>query len=59
MGDVAKELKGPHIREEVDNVKQAELLTERGAVHCDAEIVLGAGVPDVLGRVPRIGVAGG
>lgn len=50
VGDVAEKLKGPHSRDGVYNVKLAELLTERGAVRCDADLVLGARVPHVLGN---------
>lgn len=46
---MARSIRVAHIREEVYNVKLAELLSERGAVACNAERVHSAGIPDVLG----------
>lgn len=42
-------IEGPHVREEVYNVKLAELLADRGAVNCTAEQIHSEGIPDVLG----------
>lgn len=46
---LTRSIRVAHIREEVYNVKLAELLLERGAVACTAERVHSAGIPDVLG----------
>jgi hypothetical protein len=47
--DMASGRAAGHIREEVYNVKLAELLAERGAIDCTAEQVHSEGIPDVLG----------